>query len=209
MNWLKKVRKWRWAYTGRKKIRYAILQAHQAHLPIRIILGAGHHRKEENGWICTDLPQFDITRAEHWKSLFQGVNIQAIVAEHVLEHLSYTEIKVALHHAAQYLEKGAVFRLAVPDKHNPDTLYKEGTKPGGKDIGAHDHKVFLGLEDFDQLTEAFYYHERGLEYFDPEGKFHEVPYTDENGRIVRSNKHRFTYPPIPAYSSLIVDLIRK
>lgn len=209
MNWFNQLRTQRWAVSERKKIRKEIRNKISRSEPVQIILGAGHYQTSENNWINTDLPQFDITKESHWKYLFDKNSIDYICAEHVLEHLQLNEIKLALGFSQQFLKPEGVFRIAIPDKNNPDPLYQAGTKINGNDIGADDHKVFLNLRDIEALCQSLSFQVIPLEYYDNHGRFHFNSYDDTAGLIKRSHKNQFRYPPIPNYSSLIVDLKKK
>lgn len=209
MNWLNQLRTLRWAFSGRKHIRKEVRKKLAFSEPIQIILGAGHHLKSNNNWINTDLPQFDITNESHWNYIFQKECINVICAEHVLEHLHLNQIKKALQLSSLYLKSKGIFRIAIPDKNNPDPLYQAGTKVGGTDIGAHDHKVFLNKQDIESICHNLPFKIQFLEYYDESGKFHSTEYNTQAGLIKRSHQQQFHYTPIPNYSSLIFDLIKK
>ena len=52
---------------------------------VRIIVGAGDDGYE--GWIATNKDRLDLLRDDDWAYLFQSKLIDAILAEHVWEHL--------------------------------------------------------------------------------------------------------------------------
>jgi predicted SAM-dependent methyltransferase len=123
-----------------------------------------------------------------------------------MEHLTPEQNLVTFKLAQNYLNKGGTYRIALPDKNNPDPAYQSGTKPGGSDEGSHDHKLFFSLEDYKQLLKDTSFTLTPLEYYDNKGQFHFVDFDNSLGYISRSKKNNFHYPPIPNYSSLIFDL---
>src|SRR5579859_4940385 len=54
--------------------------------PLRIVVGAGG--LFDPGWIPTDVDVLDILNKRHWERLFRESSIDAILAEHVWEHLT-------------------------------------------------------------------------------------------------------------------------
>lgn len=206
---LNKIRKFRWAYKGRLKIRELVKQKHDRNQPVKVILGAGNYSAFTNEWINTDLPQFDITNASHWEFIFGNVKISNLFAEHVFEHLTKEQIIMALTLAHKYMSDTGVFRIAIPDRNNKDSLYQEATKPGGTGPGADDHKVFLNIHDCEELAKATSFRILPLEYFDNDSSFHFVDFDSDKGDVTRSRKNNYHYEPVPKYTSLIFDLVLK
>jgi predicted SAM-dependent methyltransferase len=207
MNWLNKLRKYRWAVTGRKKIKTLVKQKQSKNESIKIILGSSNHTAESGEWINTDIPQFDITNPSHWEYIFSDIKIDNLLAEHVLEHLTREQILTTLKLARKFLKESGVFRIAIPDKNNPDPTYRDATRPGGNGPGADDHKVFLSHNDFIELAQKTSFKLLPLEYFDSEHKFHFTEYGIENGIVQRSKQQNYTYDKYPAYTSLVIDLV--
>jgi hypothetical protein len=58
--WLNKLRRYRWAVTGRRNIKTLVRQKHNNNQAIKIILGSSDHSPLNGDWINTDIPQFDI-----------------------------------------------------------------------------------------------------------------------------------------------------
>ena len=206
MGFIAKIRKYRWAVIGRKKIRECVLEKKRSNQAIKIILGAGHHELTGTDWINTDLPQFDITNAKHWQYLFGNCKIDNLFAEHVFEHLTFEQNKKALLLAQKYLAENGTIRIAVPDRNNMDELYQKGVRVGGTDIGASDHKVFFNLYDYEELLKETRFKITPLEYFDRNNVLKVIDYNDASGFVLRSKKNKYHYAPIPNYSSLIIDL---
>jgi predicted SAM-dependent methyltransferase len=80
---------------------------------VRIIVGACDDRYE--GWIATNKAVLDLLREADWAYLFQSKLIDAILAEHVWEHLDCREAIVAAQNCFTYLQPGGYIRVAVPE----------------------------------------------------------------------------------------------
>jgi len=81
--------------------------------PCKIVVGAmGIH---EPGWIPTDISFFNLVKPHDWKRCFWKNWLQAILAEHVWEHLTREEGILAAQICFQYLQDGGYLRVAVPD----------------------------------------------------------------------------------------------
>jgi predicted SAM-dependent methyltransferase len=57
-----------------------------------------------------------------WKFFFQESSLDAILAEHVWEHLSLNEASIAAKNCFKYLKHGGYVRVAVPDGYHPSPL---------------------------------------------------------------------------------------
>jgi predicted SAM-dependent methyltransferase len=131
------------------------------------------------------------------------------MAEHVWEHLTDHDTALANKNCFQYLKPGGVLRLAVPDGFNPSKEYIEYVRPGGTGPGADDHKVLYTYQSMKERLERAGFKINTLEYWDENGKFYYIDWTDEGGRIRRSRR----YDPRNQdgrlhYTSLIVDAIK-
>jgi predicted SAM-dependent methyltransferase len=163
------------AFLGRRKIKSQLLKAD----PVRIIFGAGGTNYV--GWVSTDYPALDVTDQKSWASLFKFGQIDALLSEHVLEHLDDDQVVSAIENIHKYLKKGGYVRIAVPDGCHPNPEYIEAVKPGGS-----------GLEL--------------LEWFDEQGAFNCIDWSAHDGMVTRSsrNDERNLIRPL-SYTSLIVD----
>ncbi len=160
---------------------------------INIVIGASETKFTD--WISTEQFFFDITSSKSWKRNFSGIKIDKLLAEHVFEHLTEDQIKAALFNAHNYLKKGGVLRIAVPDGYHPSKYVIDLVKPNGADQGSDDHKVLLNIDIFKKLLNKKLFSLVPLEYFDKYGLFHKNLYNDHNGFIKRSSKNyigRFT-----------------
>ena len=154
--------------------------------PLRIVVGSSGIY--DPGWIDTDVEDLNLLNPKHWKTYFKRKPIDAILAEHVWEHLTAGEGIVAAKRCFEFLKPGAYMRVAVPDGFHPDEEYIDNVKPGGIGAGSDDHKV---LYDHITLTDCFEkadFRVELLEYFDSEGKFHYVNWRPEEGMVRRSRR---------------------
>ena len=202
---LNRLRKYRWKWLGRRKIHRQIQELGSEN-QLRIIIGAGYTHYD--GWIATDIPFFDATKASDWSFFFKTESIYRILAEHVLEHLTERQVKEVLQLSFKYLTNGGFFRIAVPDAFHSNPNYVEAVKPGGWGDGSDTHKSFWDVNSLCQLAESLCYEVNPLEYFDEDGDFHFNDFQNENGPIIRSRGKGHKHNIIPDYSSLIVDLIK-
>jgi predicted SAM-dependent methyltransferase len=154
--------------------------------PLRIVVGAGG--LFDPGWIATDVDVLDILHDAHWRRLFRESSIDAILAEHVWEHLTAEQGLLAAQHCYRFLRPGGYLRAAVPDGFHPDPAYIEWVHPGGSGAGADDHKLLYTYETFQRLFESAGFQVELLEYFDSAGQFHEVEWDPALGRIDRSKR---------------------
>ncbi len=90
----------------------------------RIVIGAG--AKREAGWIPTQMQYLDLLKPDHWERFFQPNSIDAILAEHVWEHLTMDEGRDAARTCFKYLRPGGYLRIAVPDELHPSPAYRDG-----------------------------------------------------------------------------------
>jgi predicted SAM-dependent methyltransferase len=170
---------------------------------LRIVVGAGGIPVE--GWIESEVDFLDLLNPEDWERYFHRDSIDAILAEHVWEHLTPADGLIAARTCFHYLKPGGYLRIAVPDGHHPDPDYIDAVRVGGTGSGADDHKVLYTAEALvDLLREAGFIPEL-LEHFDEKGVFHEAQWDPQAGMIMRSrrfdprNRDRLTY------TSLIAD----
>ena len=195
---LKKIRKKRWVFLERRKIKKAITFSKE----VNVVIGAGD--TEYNNWIITDYPFFDITKGKIWKYLFKRRIADKILSEHVLEHFYEDEVKFILKQAYFYLQPTGNIRIAVPDSNHPNPNYIEYVRPGGSGAGADDHKSFWNFKTLSNLLKDIGYKVDLLEYCDDNKKIITTEFNDDNGIIHRSLSKGFKCD-IKNYSSLIID----
>ena len=172
--------------------------------PIKLVIGAAGIY--EPGWTPTEVEQLNLLKPEDWERSFQRNAIDAILAEHVWEHLSEADGRQAARQCYEYLKPGGYLRIAVPDGFHPDQGYIDYVKPGGHGAGADDHKVLYDHKSILPMFENVGFRVELLEYFDSEGHFHCVDWNPEDGKILRSRRfdERNADKPL-SYTSLILD----
>jgi predicted SAM-dependent methyltransferase len=201
MSLLNSLRRRKWIFLTRRKITKQISFV-GIREKLKIIIGSGS--THFNGWISTDLPHFNILVEKDWDRFFKNRKIDNLLAEHVLEHLTAQDVEKAIHLSHQYLKKGGVFRIAVPDGYNPDKQYQDDVSPSGQLGAHHGHLSLWNHELFENMATQNNFSCVLLEYFDKEGIHRLNPFNNENGYIERTmNNKESNYP------SLVMDLIKR
>jgi predicted SAM-dependent methyltransferase len=172
--------------------------------PIKIVIGASG--SYDKGWIDTDIEYLNLLIPHHWETYFQKSSVDAILAEHVWEHLNLNDGLIAAKRCFEYLKPGGYLRVAVPDGFCSDERYINDVKPGGTGAGADDHKVLYNHETFMDLFVKAGFRVDLLEYYDSEGNFQYVNWNAEDGKIWRSKRFDDRNKDgILNYTSLILD----
>jgi predicted SAM-dependent methyltransferase len=148
----------------------------------------------------------NLLKPKHWERYFDKNPIDAILAEHVWEHLTLEEGLVAAKQCYQYLKPGGYLRMAVPDGFHPDPEYIEKVKINGIDPGSEDHKVLYNHKTLSNIFEKAGFKVDLLEYFDSNKEFHGVNWDEGKGMILRSKKHdKRNKNGILKYTSIVLD----
>ncbi len=173
----------------------------------RIVVGASGIYPP--GWVPTDINTLNLLRLADWNAYFAEASIDAILAEHVWEHLSAAEGLIAALHCFRYLKPGGYLRVAVPDGLHPDQHYIAQVRPGGTGAGADDHQLLYTYRSATALFAHVGFQVRLLEYFDEAGNFHFHDWAPSAGMIRRSRR----FDPrnaggVLAYTSLILDAVK-
>ena len=154
--------------------------------PCRIVVGASGIYQD--GWIPTDIDLLNLLKPEDWKWYFVDNPIDAILAEHVWEHLTREEGVFAAKTCFRYLKLGGYVRVAVPDGLHPDPKFIEWVRPGGSGSGADDHKVLYTYKTIKEIFELSGFRVDLLEYFDENGEFHYRDWDPKDGFVHRSKR---------------------
>ena len=175
---------------------------------IWLVVGAGC--TSFKGWFCTDKSFLDISNRRDFEKYFKKKNISKILAEHVLEHLTDSDLKAMAKNFAEFSSDDINIRIAVPDGNHKNQNYIDAVKPGGLGSGADDHKHLFTHESL-----AKYFTDAGfiatyLEYWDNNNYFITKYKKDENGFIKRSliNDSR-NADGSPNYTSIIIDFKKR
>ena len=152
--------------------------------PLRLIVGGGP-KIAYRGWHITDQATLDLLIPEQWEQLFGERRIDAMLAEHVWEHLTWEQGVGAASLCCQYMKPGAIFRAAVPDGLHPSPEYIRRVEPGGAGSAAADHKILYTYQSFSDMFREAGFEVRPLEYWDDQRVFHHEPFSFDDGRINR------------------------
>lgn len=152
----------------------------------RIVVGASG--VAEPGWIVTEAAFVDLLAPAEWSRYFDEASLEAILAEHVWEHLTEEEGTCAAATCYRYLRAGGYVRAAVPDGLHPSSEYRDWVRPGGVGPGADDHQVLYTYRTFAHQFEQAGFSIALLEYFDERGEFHGCDWDERLGMIHRSRR---------------------
>jgi len=179
---------------------------------VKIILGAALTSQE--GWFSTNEQWLDITNSQHWERIFNGKSkIECAIAEHVFEHLTKKEMRIALQQIHNHLVHGGNLRIAVPDGNHPDPIYRKYTGINGIGADASDHKQFIKFEFLKHELEKIGFSVNLVEGYDNLGNLKINKINKEFGKVIRSrfnvrndtSKNNFGWDFPDSNSSLIVD----
>lgn len=210
MNIITRLRRFRWHWLERRKIKREIKEA-VLRGNVNVIIGAG--LTNYHGWIKTDYPFFDLLNMKHWNYFFSNYKADKFLAEHVFEHFYEEQIQFVLKMASRFMNKGGCIRIAVPDGFHPDKKYIDYVRPNGSGAGADDHKVLLNYKSLSDLLKRSGLEPTLIEYWDENGELKENDCKPENGYIKRTKKN-INQSKTPdnygfVYTSLVVDGMKK
>lgn len=174
---------------------------------LKLVIGASG--TAFSGWISTEYPLVDVTDRNSLRRFFNPGSVRAVLAEHVIEHLTSEQAATAAGNLFWLLAARGYARIAVPDALHPDPAYYEYSRPGGCGVGSDDHKVFYDYRSIGKLFGKEGFEVRCLEWFDEAGIFHVVGWEPADGMIVRSTRFDERNRECPtAYTSLIIDAVK-
>ncbi|CAD5898483.1 conserved hypothetical protein [Carnobacterium maltaromaticum] len=154
---------------------------------MKVIIGAGN--TSFNGWISTNKEDLDLLEKESFKKFFHEKKADALFAEHVWEHLTFAEGKIAARNCYDFLEDGGYLRVAVPDRNFRNADYQKLVQvggPGPKEHLAFSHKILYDVSVFTKLFKECGFEVNLLEYCDDMGTFHYNYWNPDDGRVGRS-----------------------
>lgn len=155
--------------------------------PLRIVLGAGAQRWP--GWIATQREDLDLLRRDDWVALFGDRRVDALLCEHVWEHLSEAEGRRAAALCYEFLCPGGYLRVAVPDanfRDAEDQRTVQGGGPGRREQPAGDHQSAYRFRRFSAVFADVGFVVELLEWCDELGHFHFNYWDPADGPIARS-----------------------
>jgi len=176
---------------------------------LRIILGASGQCFP--GWTSCEQEELDLCRPGDWER-FDPDSIDALLAEHVWEHLDLLQGERAAARCLRYLKPGGYIRCAVPDGWFRSFWYQRMVQPGGPgpaDHPAAGHRVLHTHASLEAMFRRAGYRVELLEYCDPWGRFHFRHWDPKEGFVYRSLRydHRNQDGEL-GFVSLIVDAVK-
>ncbi|EUJ18398.1 class I SAM-dependent methyltransferase [Listeria aquatica] len=157
---------------------------------LKVIIGAGETRYP--GWIPTQENELDLLDRTSWNRQFSASSIDALLAEHVFEHLDFEEGILAAKNCFHFLKPGGYIRVAVPDRHFRNQAYQELVQiggPGPVDHPAASHKIVYDAKQLTTVFETAGFVTNLLEYCDSDGHFHFHYWNPDDGLIGRSFRY--------------------
>ncbi len=182
----------------------------QEHL--KVVISAGDYTNNNATWLQTQETELNLLNQADWEEKFHTNALEAILAEHVWEHLTYKEGVHAAKICFKFLKDGGYVRCAVPDGFFPNEEYQKGVQiggPGPKDHPAASHKIVHNYKTLTSMFEEAGFKVSLLEFCDENGDFHYNEWDESKGFIYRSKRfdHRNQNGEL-GFVSLIVDAIK-
>lgn len=147
---------------------------------VRLVIGAAS--TEFADWVPTNQSTLDLLKPHQWCAWLEQGGVSAILAEHVWEHLTVDQGRVAIRTCREFLSPGGRLRIAVPDGYFRDPNYIDyvstGRYPG--------HLTLYNIDILSELLRDEGFQVRPLEFFDKSGNFHERFWSPQNGAVMRS-----------------------
>jgi predicted SAM-dependent methyltransferase len=197
----------RWAgkaFRGWRNTRLIRKALHRSPLPLKIVIGASS--LSDPGWIPTEIEALNILCESDWERFFTAGSIDAILAEHVWEHLTPEEALRGAQICFRYLKPGGYLRIAVPDGNFSDPEFIARVQPGG----VHDHRALYTYLSARELFERAGFEVHLYEYIDENGCFQFSDWSLENGTIYRSKRFLQTdCGEALEYMSIVLDAVKK
>lgn len=174
---------------------------------MRIIVGAGNTAYP--GWLSLRKRDLDITDRQSWERLFPRDSLDAILCEHVLEHLTEDESERAINNFFCYLRRDGYCRIAVPDGYNPSENYINFVKPGNW-WNKEDHRQLFNVDTLGLLLQREGFKVEPIEGYTKNGWFSNPDF--RSARVLRRPGELWNVlqclVSLSAYNSLIVDGIK-
>lgn len=155
--------------------------------PLRVIIGAGDQCWQ--GWIPTQKDELNLLSPKDWEKSSHTRLVNALLCEHVWEHLTESEGRTAASLCFKYLKPGGYLSCVVPDANFPNPEYQKKAQiggPGQKDHPAADHKIVYDYRLFVDVFASAGFEVDLLEYCDDLGRFHYNQWSMSDGPIYRS-----------------------
>jgi len=157
---------------------------------MKIILGAGNTLID--GWKATQETELNILKKIDFEKQFEFNSVDAMLAEHLWEHMTKEEGIIAAKNCYEFIKFGGYIRCAVPDANFKNEWYQNMIKiggPGPRDHPAYTHKIVYDYKVFKEVFENAGFEVELLEYCDENGLFHYKYWNEDDGRIGRSFRY--------------------
>lgn len=178
---------------------------------MRVAIGAG--RTVHEGWLCTQESELNLLEPDTFRRMLPAEGVDAFLAEHVWEHLTYEEGIQAAKNCYAFLRPGGYVRAAVPDRNFHNANYQRLIQiggPGPEDHPAASHKIVYDAERFAAVFESAGFRVRLLEYCDAEGNFHFSYWNPADGRVGRSYRYDTRNSEVElGMVSIIIDAVKE
>lgn len=178
---------------------------------LKVVIGAGEQHNNPT-WLQTQETELSLLRRVDWENRFTSNLLEAILAEHVWEHLNFEEGTEAARICFVFLKPGGYIRCAVPDGFFPNEDYQKVVQVGGPGPENHpavSHKIVHNYKTIRSMFEEAGFNVNLLEYCDEKGTFHYNNWDEKKGFIYRSKRfdHRNKNGNL-GFVSLIVDAVK-
>lgn len=152
---------------------------------MRVALGVA--TEKQAGWVGLVQAELDVTAEADWARRFVPASIDNILAEHVWEHLTWTQARRAVALAFRYLKPGGRLRLAVPDTLHASRFIVDAVSATGSLADEHGHLVDYTHGLMSRLLAEAGFEVSLLDWWDEAGEFHNgYDGRDAHGYIMRS-----------------------
>jgi len=154
---------------------------------MKLIIGAGN--TVSDGWIATQESSLNLLNPNDFMCHLNGELADAMLAEHVWEHMTINDGLLAAKNCYDFLKHGGYIRCAVPDAYFRNEWYQNMVQiggPGPSDHPAYTHKVLYNYRTFRKVFSDVGFDVELLEYCDEEGRFHYKHWNNFDGHIGRS-----------------------
>lgn len=194
-------------YQKKREFERLVAKAKQQGLPLKIVIGSAGIF--DPGWIPSEEYILDLLDETTWKRYFNENELDALLAEHVWEHLTAEQGLIAAKVCFKFLKKGGYMRIAVPDGFHQSEKYIDYVKPGGHGAGADDHKLLYNYKTFSAVFSNAGFQVKVLECFDENHTFQFNDWSIQEGKISRSIRFdERNKDGNPHYTSIIIDAIK-
>ncbi len=163
--------------------------------PPKVVLQA--QRTKFEGWVSTEANWLSVLDRQAWKFFFAPHGVGAVLMEHVLNQFEHDEVEASLTNIFHHLVPGGHARIAVPDRNFQSRGYQDALTK---------HRSSWDVDSLSDVINSVGFEAHALEYWSSDGEFHAKPYSEDDGKILRSasNDQRNASGPLK-YTSLIID----